>query len=198
MKQTTNPATERRFLPIAQAQLRKTGDSKITACGYAAVYNSLSEDLGGFREYIRPGAFDASIADADVRALVDHESAMILGRNKAGTLRLKSDDRGLYFEVDLLPDVSYVRDLMLNMEATNIDSCSFGFRTIQDEWAQKDGVTTRELIKVHCFDVSIVTYPAYLDTSVALRSLQEFRSNHTAPSIDKPRLKKALRRLQFI
>lgn len=144
--------------------------------GYAAVFNSLSEDLGGFRETIQPGAFTRSLRDgADVRALIDHEAGKILGRRSAGTLELKANQKGLYVSIDP-PATQYARDLMESMGRGDIREMSFAFRTRTDEWRMQEGEVIRELLDVDLLDVSVVTFPAYPATDVAVRSLEVFRS----------------------
>jgi HK97 family phage prohead protease len=140
--------------------------------GHAAMFDSSSEDLGGFRERIAPGAFSKSLESADIRALFNHDSNIVLGRNKSGTLRLKEDKTGLAIEIDP-PDTQAARDLIISMKRGDINQMSFGFRTIADKWAKLDGEWTRTLLEVDLFDVSPVTYPAYLLTDISVRSMQE-------------------------
>jgi len=140
--------------------------------GHAAMFDSLSEDLGGFRERIAPGAFAKSLESADIRALFNHDSNIVLGRNKSGTLRLKEDKTGLAIEIDP-PDTQAARDLIISMSRGDINQMSFGFRTITDKWAKLDGEWIRTLLEVDLFDVSPVTYPAYNSTDIAVRSMQE-------------------------
>ena len=141
--------------------------------GHAAKFDSLSEDLGGFRERIAPGAFSKTIQSGDIRALWNHDANIVLGRNKAGTLRLSEDIAGLAFEVDM-PDTQLVRDMvMAPIVRGDVNQCSFGFSTVADKWAKVDGEWIRTLLECELFDVSPVTYPAYNSTDVAARSMQE-------------------------
>lgn len=138
--------------------------------GYAALFNTLSEEMWGFREEIAPGAFARSLDNgADVRALYNHDPNYVLGRSTAGTLRLHEDERGLAFEIDL-PETRYAEDLWRLIQRGDISQMSFGFRTVTDEWRMQDGVPLRRLDEVELFDVSPVTYPAYGQTSVDVRS----------------------------
>jgi len=143
--------------------------------GYAAVFGVLSEDLGGFREMIQRGAF-AHIQEDDVRALFNHDPNYILGRSKNKTLTLVEDERGLRIEI-LPADTQYARDLVVSIQRGDINQMSFAFRTIKDSWAQdvdKNGKVTdvrRTLEEVRLFDVSPVTYPAYPQTTVAVRDM---------------------------
>lgn len=158
---------EYRVFPL---ELRVSDDKKKIR-GYAAVFNQWSEDLGGFREKIRPGAFSKTIKEADVRALFNHDPNYVLGRNKAGTLRLTEDDKGLEIEVDP-PETQWARDLLISIDRGDINQMSFGFSTVKDEWGGDKGEATRELVEVKLFDVSPVTYPAYPQTVVGVRSVE--------------------------
>lgn len=150
----------------------KTGDGSEPAkiVGYAAVYNTLSENLGGFREKIRAGAFSKTIEQGDVRALFNHDSNLVLGRTKSGTLKLSEDETGLKIEIDP-PDTQYAKDLMTSIQRGDVDQMSFGFTTIKDEWDQSTEPVTRTLVEVDLFDVSPVTFPAYPQTSVDVREM---------------------------
>lgn len=158
---------ERRAFGVVE--LRAKGDSRLIA-GHAAVFNQLSVDLGGFREQVAPGAFARAIQSDDVRALFNHDANHVLGRNTAKTLRLAEDDHGLAFEIDPPAGVRWVEDLMLSIERGDITQCSFGFRTIRDEWEMAGPNVVRTLLEVRLLDVSPVTFPAYPQTDVGLRA----------------------------
>jgi len=167
------PEREVRYLKAAE--LRVEGDSEPVITGYAAVFDSDSLDLGGFVERIKEGAFARTLKEgADVRALVDHDASKIIGRNKAGTLELKEDKHGLHVRIKP-PDTTSGRDIVTSIRRGDVDGMSFGF--VANEYRWKDDVTpvVRTLLDVDLFDVSVVTYPAYPDTSVAVRSLEEAR-----------------------
>lgn len=176
---------ERRYMPVTELRAieGENGLRKIT--GYAAVFNKLSDDLGYFREKIQPGAFKNTIKADDIRALWNHDSNYILGRNRSGTLSMSEDDHGLKIEIDP-PDAQWARDLMTSIERGDVDQMSFGFRTITDSWQLVDGEDIRTLIEVKLFDVSPVTFPAYPDTEVGLRSLEEHKKA-AGPSTDEGR-----------
>ena len=165
------PECETRFGTI---ELR-SDDGEHRISGYAATFNTLSENLGGFREQIRAGAFDDVLID-DVRALFNHDPSMILGRTKAGTLHLDSDNTGLRYTIDP-PDTQYARDLHKSIERADVTQSSFAFQIEDDDWNEDDdGRIIRTIKKVkRLFDISPVTYPAYPDTSVAARSLSQFQ-----------------------
>src|SRR5687768_15709461 len=101
---------ERRTYEQIEIRAEQGEDNKLRLIGHAAVFNKKSEEIFGFREIVLPGAFKESIKKNDIRALWNHDPAYILGRNKAGTLRLKEDDQGLRTEIDL-PDTQLARDL---------------------------------------------------------------------------------------
>lgn len=162
------PREERTFT-ARELRAEMDGD-KPKIRGYAAVFGSWSENLGGFREIIRPGAFAKTIREADVRALYNHDANLVLGRTKSGTLRLIEDEVGLRIEVDP-PDTQYARDLMTSIGRGDVDQMSFGFRVIKDEWRTDLKPAERELIEVALYDVSPVTFPAYPATSVNVREL---------------------------
>jgi len=171
---------ERRNFPVEE--LRAITDDKglrhIT--GYAAVFNSLSDNLGGFREKIDKGAFKKSIKKDDVRALKNHNTDYVIARTKSGTLKLSEDERGLKIDA-LPPDAGWARDLMVSIERGDIDQMSFGFMTISDRWETKDKEEIRTLEEVQLFDVSPVAFPAYPDTAVGLRSLDEYQKTKNTP-----------------
>ncbi len=139
--------------------------------GYSAVFDVFSEPMWGFREKIRKGAFSKTIQESDIRALWNHDSNYVLGRLKAGTLELSEDDVGLRIRITP-PDTQWARDLMTTIDRGDVDQMSFGFQTIRDEWFANDDIgTIRTLIEVKLFDVSPVTFPAYPQTSVQVRSV---------------------------
>lgn len=165
---------ERRFVDAAELRMEDGEQPKIY--GYAAVFNSVSEDLGGFREMIAPGTFGKTL-NADVRALWNHDPNHVLGRSKSGTLAMAEDARGL--RVEISPPAS-AAPLIESMKRGDVDQMSFAFRTISDEWRMDDGMPLRILHEVQLMDVSVVTYPAYPETDAAVRSLEQFRRK-TAP-----------------
>lgn len=148
-------------------QVRSTARGGIT--GYAAIFNQLSDDLGGFRERILPGAFSRCLgSNPDVRCLFNHDRNIVLGRTKSRTLRLDEDATGLRFDVDI-PDTSAARDLRESVQRGDIDQCSFGFSVVGQNWL--DGGTIRELTDVDVLDVSPCTFAAYPQTTVTAREL---------------------------
>ena len=154
-------------------ELRATGAGHLI--GYASVYNSPSQDLGGFIEIVRAGAFDRSLADpAAITAIADHDRRSLLGRVGAGTLTLASDTRGLHFDVSL-PDTTVGRDLAVLVQRGDIGGASFGFMTPKggDRWDFSSQPARRELLDVRLHHIAITASPAYSETSVAKRALAE-------------------------
>ena len=155
-----------------EVEFRAEGDS-IRAEGYAAKFDVFSQDLGGFVERIRPEAFDKTIQEADVRALFNHDPNFLLGTVRAGTLGLEVDETGLRYSIDL-PDTQIGRDVAALLERRDLRGSSFGFRVIRDHWTETEsGYPQRDLQEVALRDVGPVTFPAYIDTEAALRSLAE-------------------------
>jgi HK97 family phage prohead protease len=148
--------------------------------GYAALFNTPSQPLP-WVETISPGAFSEALAGgADVRALREHDPAKLLGRSTAGTLSLRETPRGLFCEISL-PDTELGRDTRAAIARGDLSQMSFGFTCEDDEWGFDDsGQETRRLNRVTPKDVSVVCYPAYNDTTVALRARD--RSGHARPS----------------
>jgi hypothetical protein len=146
--------------------------------GYAAKYNTLSQNLGGFVETIAPGAFDKAVADSQrVMCRYLHNNAYLLGTTEAGTVILTPDEIGLRYDCDL-PDTSAGRDVAVLTARRDVRYSSFAFICIEDEWTvTEQGFPLRRLVSLRLVDVAPVNEPAYLDTSVAKRSLEDFMSN---------------------
>ncbi len=168
---------ELRSFVLDEIKIEQRGDGKRYIRGHAAVFNQLSEDLGGFREQIAPGAFADAIKTDDVRALFNHNPDFILGRNLAGTLKLHEDARGLAIELDP-PDTQVGRDLIVSMERGDVTQMSFGFavRPNGQNWGKDDaGQVVRTITRVRLYDVSPVVFPAYPQTDVAVRELRAWQ-----------------------
>ena len=160
-------------------ELREEGESRFVE-GYASVFNSRSRDLGGFQEIILPGAFDGLIDKSDVRCLLDHNPQRgILARSKngQGSLRLSIDERGLKYAFDA-PHTALGDEVVEGLKRGDYSESSFAFRVQDESWTkEEDGTYLRTISKISgLYDVSIVQQAAYGDTSVALRSLDEFKA----------------------
>ena len=161
---------EFRFNPTVEFRLQEK-DGKHTLSGYAATFDNVSHDLGGFKETINRGAFTRSLkANADVVALSEHDAKKgILGRTRSKTLRLKEDNIGLRFELDM-PDTQLGRDTVTSIQRNDLDSMSFGFVAQDADWDRKGSEVVRSLKDVDLLDISFTGFPAYPGTSISMRS----------------------------
>jgi len=171
---------------IRTPDVRATDNGR-TIGGYAAVFNSRANIGGYFEEVIAPGAFDDALMQ-DVRALVDHDTGRVIGRTKAGTLRMKQDDMGLAVEIDL-PDTSDGRDLATLIERGDVSGMSFGFVVTKETWDETMEPPMRTIQALDLREVSVVAFPAYDDTSIAMRSLEKSREMTKAERAEHNRLK---------
>lgn len=154
-------------------QTREDGDGNPTIEGYFAVFNS-NYDMGwGMSESIAPGAFTEALG-GDVRALVNHDTTLVLGRNKAGTLDLKEDSHGLWGQVKINPNDSSAMDLYERVKRGDVDGCSIGFDIAEEETEFLENGDVHWTIKkvLPLYEVSACTFPAYEDTNVSARTAQ--------------------------
>jgi uncharacterized protein len=171
---------EKRILPFDSAELRiekgPNGERKLV--GYAAKFDKLSQDLGGFREKIDKRAFDKVLKTADVRVLRNHDPDKLLARTKSGTARLFVDDTGLGYEANAR-NTQLWRDTLDDVESKDMDGSSFSFNTEEeggDSWDRNTSPPTRTLLNIRdLFDVGPVTMPAYLDATVHARNCRSFQ-----------------------
>ena len=167
---------------VIDLEVRETGDG-MTFEGYAAVFNSESEDLGGFREYIAPGAFKRSLQSRnEVKLLWNHDAGEPLASVRGGTLKLTEDDRGLKVEARLAK-TSRGFDVAELIRSGTVDSMSFGFSVIKDTWEGN----VRTLNAVRLFEISLVSFPAYQATAgtVSVRSSQTIDADQLADALFK-------------
>lgn len=207
-KQQTENLFERRTITLKE--LRVVDDisedsAEPTIDGYASVFDSWSEELGGnqpFRERVVKGAFEQTIQEDDIRALFNHDPNYVLGRNKSGTLTLEEDDKGLHVKIKP-PNTQWAKDLLVSIKRGDITQMSFGFTVILDRWNYEDGTDVRELLKVKLYDVSPVTFPAYTQTECGIRSLNDILKNHQSEVVEnknaiKRKLEIKKQKLKFI
>lgn len=143
--------------------------------GYAIVFNSRSEDLGGFYEYIDPAALNNTDL-SDVVALYNHNSNIVLGRSTSGTLKMEKDGKGLKYTITL-PNTIAANDVYEGIKRGDIKGSSFAFSIDKngDSWSKENGKDKRVIKSIkRVIDVGPVVYPAYTETTAAKRSLQEF------------------------
>lgn len=139
--------------------------------GYFAVFNSDYEICTGATESIAETAFDGTLSD-DIRCLIDHETRLVLGRTKSGTLSLKADSRGLWGEVKINQKDQDAMNLYERVKRGDVDQCSFGFDVLDEEYEDRGSSVHWTIRKVRLYEVSVVTFPAYQETSVSARSKQ--------------------------
>ncbi len=169
---TDTSSLEVRLLETCDLEFRAgQGDEPHQLIGYAAPFNSLSKDLGGFVEKILPGSFRESLTNGtDIRALVDHDPTRLLGRTGNQTLMLAEDEKGLRATI-LLPDTSYARDVRALVARRDIRGMSFGFKTRPggSSFTKEGGRTVRTLSNIDLREVTVTSVPAYGATSLSVR-----------------------------
>jgi len=137
--------------------------------GYFAVFNSNYEVFKGCTESIAPGAFTDEL-HSDVRALIDHDTRLVLGRTTAGTLELREDEKGLWGGITVNPKDSEAMNLYARVERGDVSQCSFGFNILDEEHVEREDGTHHFIIKkVKLFEVSCCTFPAYTETAISAR-----------------------------
>lgn len=156
----------------AASEVRMTGDERSIE-GYILKFDVWSVDLGGFSEIIRKGATSKTVKESDIRCTVNHDANLLLGRSAADTAEFYEDKVGCAFRCSI-PETQGGKDLRISMGRGDIDGCSFGFRTIKDDWTEN--YSKRELLEIALIDGGPVTYPAYEDTEVHLRSAYSLRT----------------------
>ncbi len=143
--------------------------------GYFAVFNTYYEIYSGCKETIAPTAFDGQL-EGDVRALINHETRLVLGRTTVGTLQLRVDEKGLYGIIKVNEDDGDAMNLYARVQRGDVDQCSFGFEIVSETrevW--EDGTVVYIVNAVILYEVSVVTFPAYTETSVSARSMDDIK-----------------------
>lgn len=160
---------QRQLRSVSSQFKTRTDDGRMFISGYFAVFNTNYELWPGATESIDSYAFDNALSD-DIRCLIDHETRLVLGRNKAGTLTLKIDSRGLWGEVEINPNDQDAVNLYERVKRGDVDQCSFGFDILDEEIEHRDDGSVHWTIKaVKLYEVSVVTFPAYEETGVSAR-----------------------------
>ena len=155
----------------SQFNTREDGDKPCIE-GYFAVFDSNYEIGPGMSESIAPGAFSDTLS-GDIRALINHDTTLVLGRTKAGTLTLKEDSRGLWGHIDINPDDVEAMNLYSRVKRGDVDQCSFGFQIRSEDTDIRENGDVHWTIKaVELFEVSCCTFPAYEATNISARSEQ--------------------------
>ena len=162
--------------------------------GYFAVFGRETELWPGAYEEIAPGAFDETLSN-DIRALVNHDTTLVLGRNKAGTLELKTDNYGLWGRVKINPNDTDAMNIYERVKRGDVDQCSFGFNIIEEETEWRDDGTVKwRLKKIDLHEVSICTFPAYEDTGVQARKAEVEQHRQRLLEAKKNKLRERMRR----
>lgn len=153
---------------LSEFETRKDGETPHIS-GYFSVFNSNYEIFKGCTESIAPGAFTEEL-HSDVRALVDHDTRLVLGRTTAGTLELREDEKGLWGDIAVNPKDSEAMNCWARVERGDVSQCSFGFNILDEEHEEReDGTHHFTIRKVKLFEVSVCTFPAYEDTAISAR-----------------------------
>ena len=165
--------TKRQIRTVATDFATREDGDKPHISGYFAVFNSIYEIAPGMTESIAPGAFSRTLPGGDIRALVNHDRTLVLGRTKAGTLELKEDARGLWGDVSINPNDVDAMNLYERVKRGDVDQCSFGFWIVSEETDfREDGSVHWNITDVDLFEVSACTFPAYEATNISAREAQ--------------------------
>lgn len=155
-----------------QFETREEDNGTMHISGYFAVFNSDYEIGPGMSESIAPGAFSKTLG-GDIRALTNHDSTRVLGRNKAGTAEFREDSHGLWADILINPNDSDATNTWQRVHRRDVDQCSIGFNIISEETEFRDDGSVHWTIReVELFEVSVCTFPAYKETSIAAREAQ--------------------------
>lgn len=168
----TIPQTRSLNVEMSKLKTRAEGDSEKYIEGYFIVYNQETELWPGYFEKVAPEALNNTLGN-DIRALINHDSTLVLGRNKAGTLELKSDGHGLWGSVTINPNDSDAINLYERVKRGDVSQCSFGFNVSDEEDDFRDDGTIHTTLKsIDLWEVSVCTFPAYEETGVQARQKQ--------------------------
>ena len=203
-KKYNNTIMEKRIFNLeSRFETREDGTEFVS--GYGAVFNSKSENLGGFYEFISPSAITQETIDkSDIRALINHDQNLVLARSTSGTLKVEVDEKGMRYSFDI-PETSYGKDLAINMKNGNISQSSFAFTiaTNGDNWStDEEGNDIRTITKIdRLYDVSPVVYPAYSqaesDLVVAQRGLAMYKEKQEIKEEENDLVARSLAKLKI-
>ena len=161
--------TMRQIRSIESKFTTRDDDGALHIEGYFAVFNSTYQIWDDMSESVAPGAFTETLGE-DVRALIDHETRLVLGRNSAGTLQLREDSHGLWGDILINPNDQDAMNLYARVQRGDVNQCSFGFDILEEETEfRDDGSVHWTIKKVKLYEVSVCTFPAYTETSVQAR-----------------------------
>lgn len=137
--------------------------------GYGIVFNSDSENLGGFIEQVDPRAVTKTLSESDIRGMAEHDSRYLLGRVKAGTMRLSTDSRGVRYEIDVNPNDPIAMGIYARVQRGDLDGSSFCFETLQESWDWEAVPARRRLLEINLLEMGPVTFPAYSESTAQSR-----------------------------
>jgi HK97 family phage prohead protease len=164
--------TERQLRAVATDFQTREENNAPHISGYFVVFNSVSEIFPGMTESVAPGAFQNTLS-GDIRALVNHDSTLVLGRTKAHTLELKEDERGLWGDITINPEDRDAMNLYARVQRGDIDQASFGFAILNEDVEYREDCSTHWTIReVELYEVSACTFPAYEETNISARTAQ--------------------------
>jgi len=158
---------ERRFIPGLELRVTENESGPILE-GLGAPFGKWSEDLGGFREQNKKGAFSKTIKESDIRGIHNHNNDWVFGRTGAGTLKLWEDDDGLRYSSTVDDGISYVADMLKSIRRGDITGNSYAFHAEKDEWS--DNNEERMVLEARLYEVGPQVFPAYPDTTVGTRA----------------------------
>lgn len=160
---------ERQVRSVASNFLTREDGDDLRIEGYFAVFNTDYNIFDGYTESVAPGAFTDTL-DGDVRALIDHDTRLVLGRTTADTLELREDDKGLWGSIKINPKDQDAMNLYARVQRGDVNQCSFGFEILDQETEKRDDGSIHWTIrKVNLFEVSCCTFPAYKETNISAR-----------------------------
>lgn len=164
---------DRRTMVCRQTEYRAAEENgELYIEGYFAIFNSIYEIAPGLTESIAPGAFSSTLG-RDIRALTNHDTTLVLGRNKASTLELREDGHGLWGRVCINREDSDAMNLYHRVQRGDVNQCSFGFKILEEDTEyREDGSVHFTIRVVELYEVTVATFPAYEETAVAARSAQ--------------------------
>lgn len=171
------PQTRSIIPDMAKLTVRAEGDTDKYIEGYFIVYNQETELWPGYFEKVAPEAMNNTLGN-DIRALINHDTTLVLGRNKSGTLELKSDGHGLWGSIKINPNDGDAMNLYERVKRGDVSQCSFGFNVLDEENEfRDDGTIHTTLKKIDLHEVSVCTFPAYEETGVQARQkeIEQYR-----------------------
>lgn len=172
MKKLSREKTQTRSLQTELKTRAETDGQDMIIEGYFAVFNKVTELWRGAFEEIAPGAFDGTLGN-DIRGLINHDTTLVLCRNKSGTLELKADSHGLWGSIKINPNDSDAVNLYERVKRGDVDQCSFGFNVVKEDTDYRDDGTVKWTIReIDLHEVSVCTFPAYEETGVQARAAE--------------------------